>query len=50
MTCPLKAIGLVQKDHIGFVGLTHIQFYQPTGQEHVYWGLSVLPFSYWNIE
>ena len=46
MTYPLKAIGLLQKDYIGFVELTHIQFCQPAGHGHVYWGLSISPFSY----
>ena len=46
MTYPLKAIDLLQKDYIGFVELTHIQFCQPAGQGHGYWGLSIPPFSY----
>ena len=46
MTYLLKAISLLQKDYIGFVELMHIQFFQPAGHGHVYWGLSISHFSY----
>ena len=45
MTCPVKAIFLLQKDYyIGFVGLMHIQFCQPTGQEACLLGTIHLSF------
>ena len=47
MTCPLKATGLLQKYyHVGFVGLMHIQFCQPTGQGACLLGTIHLSFSY----